>query len=623
MKSIKPIKNSKFHFFKRFYFDTESLKNVKGNIEYHELYNFDIFDFDNKIHYYGNSKKEFDSIVYSLIKKYNRITLIAHNIKYDLANLNFHNEFFIDHEYLGLKLDKLFLDKVTFVKFISKSKNMKYIIQFFDSFNYFHFSEKNMAKSLGMEKTLTSEEYQITGNEWNNMLKEKGKEMVQMDTEILARYMENFLEKENIVHGLTIAQCSFNTYRKFYQKFPIYIDDDVLEDIKNYHVYRGARVESYVLNIDNFIPVYYYDINSLYPYVMASYPLSVKKIKKFYEDELNLEFVKRFYDYENYNFLINIKYEYYGNNKPLRIPFLDYNENGILTQRYQGNIWVSDKELMEAVNDYPFIKIKFIKGYMFKNEDLFSEFVQDFYSLKKNSKGSDRDIWKIILNSLYGKFGQKYQNMELISFNELKDNDYSFYLKVLYFKGLKKQKFIFNDKTISIYDDFITISEKDSSYKYNPLVASEISMYGRIYNYQLQKQIGFENVLYTDTDSFFSINEINNESLINNNLGKLKLEKKGLAKIYGKKRYIFLDLNGKSEYTFSGVRKNAVINEYQNGTFEILQKQFSSYRESGLSKNFIKEIKKELSLNLNVLDYRKEFIYINDIPYPVMRGYPL
>ena len=44
----------------------------------------------------------------------------------------------------------------------------------------------------------------------------------------------------------------------------------------------------------------------------------------------------------------------------------------------------------------------------FYNDDLFSEYIEKWYNVKKNSKNEiEKSLAKLMLNSLYGKMGQR------------------------------------------------------------------------------------------------------------------------------------------------------------------------------------------------------------------------
>ncbi len=54
-------------------------------------------------------------------------------------------------------------------------------------------------------------------------------------------------------------------------------------------------------------------------------------------------------------------------------------------------------------------KIIPLRGYEFSKQVLFDKYINDFYLTKKFSKGSERFMAKLMLNSLYGIFGRKRQ----------------------------------------------------------------------------------------------------------------------------------------------------------------------------------------------------------------------
>ena len=94
----------------------------------------------------------------------------------------------------------------------------------------------------------------------------------------------------------------------------------------------------------------------------------------------------------------------------IKIPLLQIRKkinNGYRTISRTGN-WTgnyfSDELYNAEKHDYKF-KIK--RLYLFKNCDLFSDYVDFLYNLKKNSeKGSPNYlISKLLMNSLYGRFG--------------------------------------------------------------------------------------------------------------------------------------------------------------------------------------------------------------------------
>lgn len=57
-------------------------------------------------------------------------------------------------------------------------------------------------------------------------------------------------------------------------------------------------------------------------------------------------------------------------------------------------------------------KVEVIKGYKYEKGIIFKEYIDYFYNVKMNSSGVDRVISKLMLNSLYGKFGMSPRMVE-------------------------------------------------------------------------------------------------------------------------------------------------------------------------------------------------------------------
>src|SRR5690349_21299235 len=67
--------------------------------------------------------------------------------------------------------------------------------------------------------------------------------------------------------------------------------------------------------------------------------------------------------------------------------------------------WYFTEELRDARDNYGY-NVEILKGYTFeKSTNLFQKYVEYFYEIKANSTGVQREIAKLMLNSLYGRFG--------------------------------------------------------------------------------------------------------------------------------------------------------------------------------------------------------------------------
>ena len=59
--------------------------------------------------------------------------------------------------------------------------------------------------------------------------------------------------------------------------------------------------------------------------------------------------------------------------------------------------------------------VTLIKGVEFDQVELFNEYINEFYSIKRNSEGAQRYIAKMHWNSLYGNLGRKQEQIQTLN----------------------------------------------------------------------------------------------------------------------------------------------------------------------------------------------------------------
>jgi len=101
----------------------------------------------------------------------------------------------------------------------------------------------------------------------------------------------------------------------------------------------------------------------------------------------------------------------------IKIPILPTKYNGetiFPTGSWRGTYF--SEELKEALKHG--YKFKLITGYKYSKIDLFSDYIDHFYQLKKTNIGIKRFIAKMHLNQLYGYFGRKQTLIGTININK-------------------------------------------------------------------------------------------------------------------------------------------------------------------------------------------------------------
>ena len=536
-------------------FDTETKRYETEDGERQELYNFDFYD--GLQHYTGHSHAEIIETITELKGKYKQITIIAHNWIFDLKISGLIRNVLVSRELAGLHLTRSYIaNNIIFARFSSgssnnkkfktKSHNTDYYIQILDSFNYFKTSLRELVKAVGLHKYAEIGDYQQEPEIWNYYIERFGDALVKEDTKGLYEYFKKFIEQDNIVIGVTLPDTAMRTFKKNYLKtnieLPVWVNNVALES------YRGGRVEPYILCKNQYL--YCYDVNSLYPTVMSQFKYSTKFKQKILKPELE-EIITNIRE-EKFNYLLNVNFDIWTERSPILVK--DNNKKKLIQTTRERNMWLTGREVLALYEEGSQITIN--EALEFENGYIFNDYVKDFYELKKNATSQiNKDTAKLLLNGLYGKFGQHKEKTVYYSLSDftigeqasikfnVANGDTSFNLLALDKEGLKGNP----DITYFAYGDveneeyFITTNERQQA-KYPVIIATEVTANARLYLWKLQKEIGYKNVVYSDTDSLFSpLPPVELPAgLIGKELGQLKVEKEGIASIYGNKDYEIL-----------------------------------------------------------------------------------
>lgn len=323
--------------------------------------------------------------------------------------------------------------------------------------------------------------------------KEKMIEYLKNDCVVLYEVILKFaislkvLPVEKLKH--TIASIALEEYEKMTKR--IRIKPSEYEDVIR-KAYYGGRVEVYQRRCGH---AYYYDVNSLYPYVMmvGEYPIGTS-----HYCSNNITARAYYYDRKEGVYLVKIKV-----NKRKICPLPYRMVNGLVFGYGEFTGWYTFPELdfHEQNGDIEIKEIKECIVWNNSSHELFKDYVNKYYTMKKNSKGAKKYVAKLLLNSLYGKFAQRREREVIVTdINNVKSN-------------LIRQ----------ISDGVYSAVVPSKSLKINPIWSVYITSYARIYMYEILKEYE-DYVIYTDTDSIITTKEIDKELVDNEDIGKLKLE---------------------------------------------------------------------------------------------------
>lgn len=371
--------------------------------------------------------------------------------------------------------------KLTFIKLIHSSIacfRIRYkgkLIEFRDSFNILPDKLERLTNDFNVVHKKLTLDYEL------GMDDDRFKEYFNND---LIGLYEVLIEANELTAHLTIASNAIHKYiSDFYSKItsiPISRNNNNI-DMMFRSAYSGGRVEIFKMVGEN---LNYYDVNSLYPYVMRhnKYPLL---------HENNYESV----DYFDAN-SIGIYNVMLRSPDSLSIPLLSYKHEGkLLFPLGSWNGYYTSSELKKASSlGYEY---DVINGWIFNECDyIFNDYIDYYYDIKRHSIGSKKAIAKLMLNSLYGKFGQR---RDFIDYKISKEEN-----------GLRLMNMA-----------FLPINKKDTFSKYlHSEVAAMITANARLALYELFERAGFDNVYYCDTDSIITSTLLNTSD----GLGDIKEE---------------------------------------------------------------------------------------------------
>lgn len=367
---------------------------------------------------------------------------------------------------------------------------------------------------------------------------------------------------------LTLPATALAIWKKHFWKQNIILPPmEIVE--KSKLAYYGGRTEQFA--VGNFDNVRAIDAASMYPYAMSldCFPIPWALFRRVRQ---NGEITK------NGLYRVSVK-------SKLQIPILPYRTrrglvypNGVFTGWYVG------EELLYAKENGVCIEV--IEGYDFCSVcNPFVDYVDFFFKKKQTARGTNRLTYKLLLNSLYGKFGQTGEHIEAIPVEE--------------FKKLKEHPTDFR-----IWNGIAIFKKIDNPPDHgNNLWAAIVTARARIRLHReimrIKKKGGFP--LYCDTDSvIFSGAEKITYSEKARKPGDF--EARGFFQkmiLKGKKEYALQDLNGKWEVHCKGIPDYARMEYLEKGEAKYAKP--VRIKESSRQKvkaNVWKEVKKVRRVNL-------------------------
>ena len=345
---------------------------------------------------------------------------------------------------------------------------------------------------------------------------------------------------------MTTASCAYHNFIEtciFANSFFPMLDEEFLIEWRK--AYRGGRSQvnpkykNVILH-----NVKRYDINSMYPYIMHDMELPIGlpiKCEKIGE-----------YKFELYK--VNIEFKLKKNHLPTLLQKNTMYADGSYFVDSDGiiELHISSIDYQILLRHYDILYIDFIEIWGFKTTTcLFKNYIDKWYKVKNENKGAKRIIAKLMLNSLYGKFGSNC-------------------------KGKSKIPLIEEDGSLGF-----KLGEEVSMRKYYLPIAIAITSYAHLLIDDAIIETGYDKFVYCDTDSVHTLGSLPMTMVDNHILGKFKLEGIEIkSKYVRQKTYLFTEfVDGDIEYviTCAGMddkTKNKALTIYGENIFNVFQEGF-------------------------------------------------
>lgn len=527
--------------------------------------------------YHGRHfKRRFWAAVDAFTWEGRKTWIFAHNAKYDtLAAGAVH--FLIR---LGYKVESFSDDNPFLMKLVKRGETNSKTIMIVSSTNYYKNSLAELGEIFGLPKLEAA---------FNAGLKQ-AITYCRRDVEILKTAMENFLdfiEREDLGNfGQTIAAQSFNAYRHKFMQHDIYIHADSRAIEIEREAYSGGRTEAWIIG-EAPETAFVCDINSQYPSVMLAekYPVMLKTIRNKMTLDEAAAYIKK-----GYLLIARARIN-------TGLPIFPVKAGRLIFPVGSFESTLTTPEISEGIRRG--IISDLTEVCIYEGAPIFADFVNYFYNARLEAKAAGDKVhdlmYKLILNSLYGKFGQRAVDWEEAGEAppEVVKVEHIFDMET----GKRRMVKIFGGTVFKSIEKEGIEAEAVNSF---PAIAAHVTAYARLLLWRYIESAGLENVFYMDTDSLF-VNESGLDRLQaagaihSKKLGALKLEKSGSLIVYGVKDYVF---NGVAK--IKGISRNAIqisptdfiVNQWVSLSSMIAEGRTDGYKNILIKKRLSREYSK-------------------------------
>lgn len=351
-------------------------------------------DCDNFIH--GQNINQF------MLWAFKQHKLFFHNLKFDggfIVDWLFRNGFtHTTGKKIGFEQFKTVISKSgQWYKISIRTEN--HVLHIWDSLKKLPFSIARLAKAFKLDQIKGEIDY-IGYRSENHEITPDELEYLKTDCVILAKSLK--IQLDQGLTKMTIGSDAMNYYKllmgKYFRYYFPHLPDDIDDEIRK--AYKGGY--TYLHQAGEHFKTCCFDVNSLYPYAMTlplPYGWPVYFDGEYRQNEKYPLYIMHF----SADFKL----------KPGYIPTIQL-KNGspwhnaveyVTDSHGKQEMTLTSVDYEIFLEHYDVFEIDFINGYMFKSRTgLFNDYINKWMEIKEMSSGAVRELAKLMLNNLYGKF---------------------------------------------------------------------------------------------------------------------------------------------------------------------------------------------------------------------------
>lgn len=301
------------------------------------------------------------------------------------------------------------------VIFEKKNKTYKKVV-FYDSLKKLPFKVATISKAFELEDEKLEIDYKAYRSP-DHQLTEEEKHYIVNDCKIVAQALKIQIDKG--LNKMTNASDAMNGYKaiitprqfeRWFPVLPVELDADIRQAYKGGYVYLNKKHRN-----KRGLKGLTLDVNSLYPYIMYScmlpygYPM-------YFEGEPEPD--------ENYPlFIVRLRCGFKLKKNHLPTIQLKNNRAFIETEYLESSngdiveMTLTSVDLALFLEHYDVYCLEYLNGWKFKGAvGMFKEYIEYWSHIKETTTGANRQLAKLMLNSLYGRFALNPRTRKKIAY---------------------------------------------------------------------------------------------------------------------------------------------------------------------------------------------------------------